>query len=172
MSWWSVVDDLEVRAARPEDLGDLDRRFGQGYLFAERLSRQADERGLLLLGLLAGEIVGCVYLWLEPAEEPEIRELDHAALISHLRIQDAHQGRRFGRELLDVAETVLCELWYSTAVLGVDPEDETLIGWYEELGYRLYSDKPIKTTHQLFLRRGLRIALPDECVLLVKALTP
>ena len=167
-----MVEELEVRPSRQHDLPDLVRWFGHRNLFAERLNRQREGRGVLLTAWLRGVVVGYVYVWLEPAEEPEIRDLHKAALISHLQVHRDHQGEGVGGELLDVAETLLCELDFEVAALGVDPADDTLIKWYEDRGYLRIWDEPIRTTHQMFLRRGARIALPDECVVLAKPLTP
>jgi ribosomal protein S18 acetylase RimI-like enzyme len=166
-----VVDELGIRPAEAQDLPELERQFGQRHLFAERLNRQRERRGLLLTAWRRGEVVGYVYVWLEPAEEPEIRDLHKAALISHLQVHRGHQGEGVGGELLDIAETLLCELEFEVAALGVDPTDDDLIAWYEDRGYSRLWNEPIRTTHQMFLRRGARIALPDECVVLAKPLT-
>jgi ribosomal protein S18 acetylase RimI-like enzyme len=164
---------LRIRPADEGDVRALADSLGHRNLFTERLARQRQGRGLMLVAWLAGAPVGSVYLWLEPAEEPEIRErLPGAALIHHLLVHAAYQKRGVGNALMTAAENHLHGLGYRTVALGVDPHNHNAIRMYERLGYVTWPYPPIATTFQMFLRNGERLSIDDLCLVLVKDLGP
>ena len=88
---------LRIRPARPGDLPSLVGRLGQEGYFADRLKREDAGRGVLLTAWRAGLVVGVVYLWLEPAEESEIRtHLPGTPLVTHLEIHPDHRRSHAG----------------------------------------------------------------------------
>lgn len=162
---------VKIQPAGDDDLRALARSLGNRNLFIERLARQKRGRGLLLVAWLGSEPVGTIYLWLEPAEEPEIRErLPGAPLLHHLLVQAAHQKRGVGRALIAAAEDHLYSLGHRIVALGVDPNNHAAIRMYERLGYVSWPYPPISTTFQMFLRNGERLSIGDLCLVLVKDL--
>jgi GNAT superfamily N-acetyltransferase len=102
------MSSLEIRAARNEaDLAALVRALGHGALFRDRFRRHSEQpkKGHLLIAWRAGRPVGVVYLWLEDAEEPEIRKhLPGVPLLMNLEVRDDQRGRGYGTELIKAAE--------------------------------------------------------------------
>src|ERR671930_1511936 len=97
--------EVEIRQAQRGDLDILARTLGQRQFFADRLDRQDNERGVLLIAWAQGVPIGDVYLWLEKAEEPEIREyLPDVPLLTHLEVSPAHRNQGVGKLLIDKAE--------------------------------------------------------------------
>jgi GNAT superfamily N-acetyltransferase len=139
------MNSLEIRAARNEaDLTALVREFGHGALFYDRFRRHHAQakRGHLLVAWQAGRPVGVVYLWLEKAEEPEIREhLPGVPLLMNLEVRDDQRGRGYGTELIKAAEGWL-EEWLphnrakvNRVALGVGIDNLTAEKLYLHLGY-------------------------------------
>ncbi len=52
------------------DLAPIAEAFGDEAFFRERLERQDKGDGILLIARFGDAVVGTVYLWLEPAEDP------------------------------------------------------------------------------------------------------
>src|SRR3954465_14904905 len=97
--------DLEVRPARLADLEALVGALGQQQFFVDRLARQNSGRGILLTGWKDGHPQGDVYLRLEPAEEPEIRQwLPGVPFLTHLEVVPRYQNRGIGTRLIAAAE--------------------------------------------------------------------
>ena len=79
-----VAAEVEIRPGSAADLVALVAALGQRDFFADRLARQHEGRGVLLVAWLAHRPVGDVYLLREPADVPEVRrylpgvpQLDH-----------------------------------------------------------------------------------------------
>jgi GNAT superfamily N-acetyltransferase len=131
------MGNLHIRRARPADLGLLaEEELGQRRFFADRLDRQAKGLGMLLTAWSAGRSVGVVYLWLEEAEEAEIRRhLPCTPILNHLEIQRDHRGQGIGAQLISGAERRLRMLGFRQVALAVDERHGRLARWYQELGY-------------------------------------
>ncbi|KJK45098.1 hypothetical protein UK23_27120 [Lentzea aerocolonigenes] len=139
------MSNLHIRPARPGDLGSLTRRLGQERFFADRLDRQADGRGVLLTAWCADVVVGVVHLWMEQAEEREIREhLPGVPLITHLEIHPDCRRTGVGTTLVQVAEKLLTAQGYDRIALAVGVGSADAGQLYARLGYRVWPHPPIR----------------------------
>jgi GNAT superfamily N-acetyltransferase len=136
--------DLRIRPARNVDLAALSEELGQGPFFTDRLERQAAGLGLLLTAWRDNRPIGDVYLWLEPAEEQEIRErLPETPLLTHLEIHPEHRKRGFGTRLAKAAAQELADRGHHQVALGVDLGNHDAMRLYRRLGYREWAHPPI-----------------------------
>jgi GNAT superfamily N-acetyltransferase len=139
------MGNLNIRRARRTDLDVLIRELGQRRFFDDRLSRQTGGRGMLLIAWRAGVPIGIVYLWLELAEEPEIREyLPGTPLLTHLEIHPAHRGGGTGTKLIKAAERRLRKLGFARVALAVEVTNRRAAKLYARLGYEEWPHKTIK----------------------------
>src|SRR5690606_15637741 len=116
-----VMLDVRIRAAMDGDLVALVNALGQEPYFRAQLARQRDKHGELLVAWHGETPIGDVYLWLEEAEEPEVRErLPGVPLLTHLEVAREHRNRRIGTRLMLAAERRLRELGHDRVALGVD----------------------------------------------------
>jgi GNAT superfamily N-acetyltransferase len=137
--------DLHIRPARSTDLAALTGELGQGPYFVDRLSRQQAGRGLLLTAWRDDHPIGDVYLWLEPAEEPEIREhLPDTPLLTHLEIHADHRNQGTGTKLMLAAEQELVALGHEQVALGVEVTNVAAAMLYLRLGYREWPHPPVR----------------------------
>jgi GNAT superfamily N-acetyltransferase len=163
-----TMNDLVVKVAAPADLEPLISVLGDPTYYADWLYRQYAGLGELLIAFLDDRPVGAIYLWLEDADEPEIREhLPGVPLLRHLRVLRPHQRQRIGTTLIDVAETRLRILGHTEVALAVDVTNVDAARLYHRLGYQDWnlgeiSCNPLATTNGS--------SSPDVCSVLVKAL--
>jgi GNAT superfamily N-acetyltransferase len=181
-----VQTAVTVRPASPADLpalqSALDQRTpgqealdqralgqdapGQGRYFAERLERQRQGRGVLLIAWDGATPVGTVYLWLEPAEEPELREwLPDAPLIIRLEVRPDRRGQRIGTRLMEAAEQIARERGRTEIALGVGLDNKDAMRLYERRGYRLWRAEPIGTRAESYAEDGTLVVDPDDACL-------
>jgi len=126
---------------------------------------------VLLVARSAGKPVGRVYVWLEPAEETEIREkLPEVALLIHLWVREESRHRGVGTALVRAAEALLHERGHRCVALGVGPDNEGAIRLYSRLGYASWQYPDIETTTETFLENGRRLRSPETCRIFVKEL--
>jgi GNAT superfamily N-acetyltransferase len=160
-------DLLTIR--RAGDLASLTRRFGQRRFFADRLSRQDAGRGVLLTAWHENVMVGDVYLWLEPAEEPEIEQnLKGVPLVTHLEVHPDHRRKGFGTLILGAAEWLLASWGYSEVALAVEVTNTEAERLYVRLRYENWSH-PRVICYSPADRDGHR--LPEICNVMVKHLS-
>lgn len=132
--------NLHIRAARPGDLPALIRELGERPFFADRIRRQESGRGLLLTAWRGSHPIGFIYLWLEPAEERELRDhLPGRPILMHLEIHVAHRSQGAGTALLRAAERVLLTRGYRQVALAVEITNVRATKLYLRLGYREWS---------------------------------
>src|SRR5262245_18053228 len=99
------MGDLRIRRARPADHDVLIQELGQRRFFADRFSRQDNHLGMLLTAWHGISPVGVVYLWLEAAEEAELRErLPGAPILNQLFVHPDRRGAGIGSALVVAAE--------------------------------------------------------------------
>lgn len=128
---------LRIRPAKPTDLAALIEELGQEPFFADRIDRQLDGRGLLLTAWLDNRPIGDAYLWLEPAEEPPIREfLPGTPLLTHVEIHPHHRRQGHGTELIGTAEQVLASGGHEQVALAVEKHNHDAFRLYYRLRYR------------------------------------
>ena len=107
------MGNLRIRRARPADLDVLIRELGQGRFFDDRICRQTKRLGMLLIAWQDDRPIGVIYLWLEDAEEAELREhLPGTPILNHLEIHPDHRGRGTGTKLIQAAERRLRRLGF------------------------------------------------------------
>ncbi|MDA0636852.1 GNAT family N-acetyltransferase [Nonomuraea sp. MCN248] len=153
------------------DLAALVNSLGQEPYFRAQLARQREKRGELLVAWQGVVPIGDVYLWLDQAEEPEIRErLPGVPLLTHLEVAREHRDRRIGTRLMDAAERRLRELGHDRVALGVDPANHRVWSLYRRLGYEEWPYPPVPTTRRIYLPGGRVEQVPDVCRVLVKDL--
>lgn len=114
--WTTEADLLDGQRTDPDDLADILADPKQGLLTAWR----------------GDELVGCVLI----ADRGE-----GTGYFGMLSINPTLQGGGLGRRLVDAAHRVMAEHFGATRVrISVFPQRETLIAWYQRLGYRLTGD--------------------------------
>jgi ribosomal protein S18 acetylase RimI-like enzyme len=114
--WTTEADLLDGQRTDPEDLADI----------------IADPQQALLSAWRGEELVGCVLI----ADRGE-----GTGYFGMLSVSPALQGGGLGRRLVEVAHSTLAERFSARRVrISVFPQRESLIGWYQRLGYRLTGD--------------------------------
>jgi len=128
---------LEIRRTADQELPALIQAFGQEWFFKDRLSRQHEGRGELLIAWAGRRPVGNLYLWLEPADEPELRlHLPGVPLLNHIEVHEPQRRQGYGRALILGAEQAVRE-WHKhrRVALAVIPDNVDAARLYERLGY-------------------------------------
>lgn len=163
------MGDLQIREARSTDLPALTQAMGQQPFFADRLSRQSRTLGMLLTAWQESAPVGVVYLWLEPAEEPEIRaHLPDTPLLTHLETHAQHRAQGIGTRLIKAAERRLYAKGYDRVALAVEVTNVRAARLYARLGYREW---PFSTVACFSLTDGLGRREIEICHIMVKRLS-
>lgn len=163
--------DLEIHPTRPDEAPALVAAGGQAGYIADRLTRQAAGHGVLLAAWLAGRAVGSVYLWLDQAEEAEIREhLPGAPLITHLEVFAADRNQGFGTQLVEAAERELRKLDRTVAALAVELSNVDAERLYKRLGYQDWGHDRVACVQRDWLPDGTLLETREECTVLVKLL--
>lgn len=137
--------------------------------FADRLNRQRNGRGVLFVGRLGATIVGTVYLWLEAAEEPEIRQfLPSVPLLTHLKVVPGFRNHGFGTRLVAAVEHHVRELGLPKVALAVEENNKDALRLYRRLGYREWPHGFVECDKDVSLLGG--DAHREKCVILTKSI--
>ena len=130
--WTTEADLLEGQRTDPQGLADI----------------VADPAQSLLTAWRGGDVVGCILI----ADRGE-----GTGYFGMLSVSPTLQGGGLGRRLVEAAHRALAERFGARRVrISVFPQRETLIAWYERLGYR-------KTGETLPFPYGdLRFGLPKR----------
>ncbi|MFI0418487.1 GNAT family N-acetyltransferase [Spongiactinospora sp. 9N601] len=156
------MPDPLIRPAIYTDLTPLIRYFGQADFFFERFHRQRRGRGVLLIALRGGDVVGNVYLWWEPAEELELRErLPGVPVITHLEVRADQRNRGVGTALLAEGERILAQRGHHRVALGVGLANTDARRLYARLDYVEWDHPPVRMPGEIF--QILVKALGDRC---------
>lgn len=114
--WTTEADLLDGQRTDPDDLADI----------------LADPKQTLLTAWRADELLGCVLI----ADRGE-----GTGYFGMLSIRPTLQGGGLGRKLVGAAHAALADRFGALRVrISVFPQRETLIAWYERLGYRRTGD--------------------------------
>ena len=114
--WTTEADLLDGQRTDPEDLSDI----------------LADPKQTLLSAWRGDEPVGCILI----ADRGV-----GTGYFGMLSVSPTLQGGGLGRRLVEAAQAALADRFGARRVrISVFPQRETLIGWYERLGYRLTGD--------------------------------
>ncbi|PZG25889.1 N-acetyltransferase [Spongiactinospora gelatinilytica] len=145
------MPDPLIRPAIYTDLTPLIRYFGQADFFFERFHRQRRGRGMLLIALRGGDVVGNVYLWWEPAEELELRErLPGVPVITHLEVRADRRNQGVGTALLAEAEHILAQRGHRHVALGVSLTNPDAHRLYARLNYVEWGHPPVRMPGETF----------------------
>ncbi len=162
------MDDLRIRRARAADYDVLVEALGQRRFFDDRFSRQRDKLGTLLVAWRDDRPIGVTYLWLEAAEEPELREhLPGTPILTHVEIHPDHRGGGAGTALIEAAERRLRMLRYDQVALAVETENDGAARLYKRLGYE---DWPHGTVECRSLTDGNGERQIEICQIMVRTL--
>ena len=111
--WTTEADLLDGQRTDPEDLADI----------------LADPKQALLTAWHADELVGCVLI----ADRGE-----GTGYFGMLSIRPTLQGGGLGRRLVEAAHAAMADRFGAGRVrISVLPQRETLIAWYQRLGFQL-----------------------------------
>ncbi|TMR95405.1 GNAT family N-acetyltransferase [Nonomuraea basaltis] len=167
----SHVNGCDIRPAAPEDLPALVRSLGQEEYFTVSLKRQDAGHGFLLVAWQRGVAVGDVYVWLAPAEEPELRtHLRGVALITHLEVVPRLRNLGIGTKLLRAAEDSLYAAGRKRVALGVRLDNDDAQRLYKRQGYEEWPHGEVATTAVVYHADGSREVLPEVCRIMVRRL--
>jgi len=141
---------VTIRNASLGDTGALVAELGQAGYFADRLERQRAGLGMLLVAWSGARPVGAVYLWLDRAEERDIRRyLPGVPLLTHLEVASEYRNQGVGSSLIAEAERRVVELGYDRIALAVEVRNWEAERLYKRLGFRDWGQRRSR-----LLRRG------------------
>jgi GNAT superfamily N-acetyltransferase len=162
------MGNLRIRRARAADLDVLIGELGQQRFFDDRFSRQSKQLGILLTAWHDVRPIGVIYLWLEDAEEAELREhLPDTPILNHLEIHPEHRGRGAGTKLIKAAERRLRKLGFRQVALAVEITNRQAARLYRRLGYEEW---PYPTVECYSLTDGDGERGVEVCRIMVKTL--
>lgn len=162
------MDDLRIRRARAAEYDVLVDELGQRRFFDDRFPRQDRQLGILLAAWRDDHPIGVIYLWLEDAEEPELREhLPGTPILTHLEIHPDHRGGGAGTALIQAAERRLRMLGFKQVALAVEIDNDGAARLYKRLGYE---DWPHDTIECLSLTDGSGERSIEICQIMVRRL--
>lgn len=165
-----LSDHLEVRPASEHELALVVAALGDGPFLAERLARQSEDNGVLLVAWFDGDPVGCVYVWLEDAEERELREhLPGVPLLNRLKVVERWRNNGFGTKLVRIAERVAREHGRKQLALGIALENVDAERLYRRLHFEEWQHGLVDTYYVVF-EDGNEVRAPERCRILVKDL--
>jgi GNAT superfamily N-acetyltransferase len=168
-----VTAKVEIRPGSEVDLAALVAVLGQlpDDFFTDRLARQQDGRGVLLVAWLDDRPVGDVYLALEPADVPQVRRhLPGVPQLIHLEVVGPLQRRGIGTALLRAAEDTARRLGYEQITLAVGVDNPGARRLYERLRYVDWRHGTIVASWQERDRDGPPVTVSETCDVLVKRL--
>ncbi|GAB1509476.1 hypothetical protein JCM33774_15170 [Actinophytocola sp. KF-1] len=162
------MDDLRIRRASAADHDVLVAELGQRRFFDDRFARQDNGLGVLLVAWRDDRPIGVIYLWLERAEEPELRRhLPGTPILTHLEIHPAHRNGGAGTALIQAAERRLRMLGFEQVALAVEIDNDGAARLYKRLGYENW---PHGTVQCLSLTDGNGERQIEVCQIMVRRL--
>lgn len=165
------MTEPHVGRARSADLSPFAAALGDGRFLRDRWNRQWSGPGVLFFAWLGTRPAGVVYLWLEKAEEPPIREhLPGVALLTHLQVHPELRRSGVGTALVNAVEEHLVELGRERVALAVRTDNPAAAGLYRSLGYEDWGHGEVTCYAQVTLPNGNVLEVPERCDVLVKDL--
>lgn len=162
---------VDIRPACYADIAALSRVLDSEAYFTERFERQKNDRGMLLIAWLDGMPVGDVYLWLDPAEEEDIRKhLPGVALLTHLEVLPEFRNRGIGTKLVEAVEQYLVEKGREQVALAVREDNVKAADLYRRLGYQDWGHGMLICIAKVPGPDGCPIDEPELCHIMVKQL--
>ncbi|MGP3914654.1 GNAT family N-acetyltransferase [Nonomuraea sp. NBC_00507] len=161
----------DIRKADHTDLRRIVRSLGQKTYFSDRLARQEAGHGFLLVAWERNLAVGDVYVWLAPAEEPELRaHLPGVALLTHLEVVAGRRNEGIGTQLLWAAEDRLFATGHEQVALGVRLDNLAARRLYHRRGYVEWPHGQVATTEVVYHPDGTYERRPEMCRIMVRQL--
>lgn len=162
---------LAIRQAHVGDQPAIVRTFGEERFFTDRLQRQQEGHGELLVAYEGDAAIGVVYVWRGEAEEPELREhLPDVPLLNHLEVVEHRRNDGIGTAIIEAAEAHVLGLGLKKLALGLRLHNHDAARLYDRLGYREWEHGEIWTTY-VVMSDGEETQVPEKCRILVKDLT-
>ena len=166
-----MAADLAIRQAHAGDRPAIVRAFGEERFFADRLQRQREGHGELLVAYEGEAVIGVVYVWRGEAEERELREhLPDVPLLNHLEVVEDRRNNGVGTAIIEAAESHVLGLGLKKLALGLRLHNHDAARLYDRLGYREWEHGEIWTTY-VVMSDGEETQVPEKCRILVKDLT-
>jgi GNAT superfamily N-acetyltransferase len=140
-------------------------------ILQERCERMADGRGLLLVAWCDEIAVGHIYLWWEPADEPELRErLKNVPLLMNLWVRKDRREQGIGTALVHEAENQLRARAHRRVALGVELDNRVAIKFYLGRNYYPWPHADLKTHYDEFKADGSHVIGEEVCAVYLKNL--
>ncbi|MEV4314447.1 GNAT family N-acetyltransferase [Actinocrispum sp. NPDC049592] len=156
---------MEIRPATDSDSPHFEEAF-----FADRLARQNSGRGWLLTGWHDAELIGHLYIRVEPPEQPAVRiALPAVPFIQGINVAPPHQGNGHAKTLVTAAERLLHTHGHTKVGIAVPVEHVDAARLFTRLGYREQPHSPISLLTDIWLPTGRR-SRPETCFVLIKPL--
>jgi GNAT superfamily N-acetyltransferase len=130
-----MTASVEIRSASDADLDALVAVLGEREFFADRIDRQHDGQGVLLVAWMADRPVGDVFLTFEPEDAPVRRHLPGVPQLIHLEVVGSLQRRGIGIALIRAAEDTARRLGHQEITLAVGLDNAKARRLYERWGY-------------------------------------
>lgn len=166
-----MTANLEIRPGSAADLAALVAVLEQRDFFADRLARQHQGRGVLLVAWLGDRPVGDAYLLREPADVPKVRQyLPGVPQLDHLEVVGPLQRRGIGTALIHAGEDTARRLGDQRLALGVGLANVDARRLYERLGYADWGHGPVVGTWRAVRDDGTPVAVSQLIDMLVKHL--
>jgi GNAT superfamily N-acetyltransferase len=162
---------LQIRPGADAELPALVEALGERPFFVDRLARQHQERGVLLVAWLGDRPVGDVFLWRELADVPKVRRyLPGVPQLDHLEVMGPLQRRGIGTALIHAGEDTARRLGDEQLALGVGLANVDARRLYERLGYVDWGHGPVVGTWRAVRDDGMAVAVSQLIDMLVKHL--
>jgi len=162
---------LQIRPGADAELPALVEALGERPFFVDRLARQHQERGVLLVAWLGDRPVGDVYLLAEPADVPKVRHyLPGVPQLHHLEVVEPLQRRGIGTALIQAGRTPRAGWGIEQLALGVGLANVDARRLYERLGYVDWGHGPVVGTWRAVRDDGTAVAVSQLIDMLVKHL--
>ncbi len=138
------MQDLTIRAATRADHAALVAAFGQADYFSDRLGRSRHGLGDVLVAFLGGVPVGDLYLWREPLEEPELRDVfPGAPMLNHLEVAPEWQNKGIGTALIRACEDTARGYGADIMLMYVGLDNPNARRLYDRLSYLDWQGGPV-----------------------------
>jgi GNAT superfamily N-acetyltransferase len=162
---------VQVQPGADAELPALVEALGERSFFADRLARQHQGRGVLLVAWLGDRPVGDVYLMREPTDVPKVRRyLPGIPHLDHLEVVGPLQRRGIGTALIGAGEDTARRLGDEQLALGVGLANVDARRLYERLGYVDWGHGPVVGTWRAVGDDGAAVAVSQLIDMLVKHL--
>jgi GNAT superfamily N-acetyltransferase len=166
-----VTAKAEIRPAFDADLATLVTVLGERHWFTDRLARQQQGGGVLLVAWLEGQPVGAVFLECEPDKEPKVGPwLPGVPRLDHLEVPGPFTRRGIGTALIRAGEATARQLGHQQLALGVGVDNPKARRLYARLGYADWGHGTVVGTWVEYPDAGPPVTLSEVYDMLVKRL--